>query len=100
MNAIMVVSKEWTVPFFVMAGVYAFLFAIPAIWLAARRRNLDGFVRVWGPVAASLTAASGIAVIHDTWGTRLLLAGIVVPLVAVASYFGYLLYLQLKRALR
>ena len=97
MNA---VSSEWVVPFCIMAGVILLVFTIPAIWLAARKRNLDGFVRVWGPVAASLTTVSGIAVIHDTWGTKLLLLGIVVPLVAIASYLGNLLYLHLKRALK
>lgn len=90
-------STDWIL-LVTLAGVYLLTAVIPAIWLTARKGNLDRFVRVWHPIAVFLTAVSGIAVSQDSWSVKLILVGVAAPVSALGGYLGYLLYSWLRHS--
>ena len=98
-ETVLTVSSDWML-FVTLGGVYLVTAVIPAIWLSVRQRTLDRFVRVWHPIAVSLSAVAGIAVIRDSWGIKLILIGIVIPLIVLGNYLGYLFYLWLKHRIK
>lgn len=79
-------------PFHVMYIVFILMVLIPLIMLKVQKRNLNTYFKIWVPLCLCLMIVTLIALIPENWGRKLILMGILLPLILLGCYLGYILF--------
>ncbi|MBI4199645.1 MAG: hypothetical protein HY535_04135 [Chloroflexi bacterium] len=73
---------------------------MPTVWLAAKRRPMEKFVRAYYPFAAFVSALTGIAASSATVMGKIVLGGVAAVVSLVGGALAYRAYRLLKRFLK
>ncbi len=82
--------------FAIVGGGSMVLICFPAMWMAIRKRSLDGLIKWYSPAVLFCLLTTAIALEDYSIIEKLVLTTVMALILAVSSAFGYKIYTLMK----